>query len=152
STAYNLRGLGTDETLVLVNGRRLASINLSGLQQQPDLGGIPLSAVERIEILPSTASGIFGGGATGGVINVVLKQNYRGVDVSSSVENTFRATAPVRKVGFSAGVSSKDGATGLMISGAYSEASQLYAEDRNFGQAARAMLLANNPSALLGAT
>ena len=70
-SAINLRGLGTDETLILVDGRRMPGISLSGERLQPDINGIPLAAVERIEVLPSTAGGIYGGSAVGGVVNVI---------------------------------------------------------------------------------
>ena len=62
----DLRGLGTEQTLILVDGRRLPSISTGDSFGQPNINGISLSQVERIEILPATASGIYGGGATGG--------------------------------------------------------------------------------------
>lgn len=60
SSRINLRGLGTNQTLILIDGRRVLSPALSGRPEQPDLNGIPLSAIERIEVLPTTASGIYG--------------------------------------------------------------------------------------------
>jgi iron complex outermembrane recepter protein len=82
TSSIDLRGLGTNETLVLVDGRRLAgvqqyggSINNGG---QPDINGIPLAAIERIEVLPSSASAIYGGSALGGVVNIIMKKNFQG--------------------------------------------------------------------------
>lgn len=71
------RGLGTNQTLILINGRRAPGVStlLTGDLGQPDINGIPLSSVERVEVLPTTASGIYGGGATGGVINIVLRKD-----------------------------------------------------------------------------
>src|SRR5262249_20376678 len=76
----DLRGLGTNQTLVLVNGRRVADlqVNPSNAGDQSDLNGIPVGAVERIEVLPTSASGIYGGSATGGVVNIVLKKDFKG--------------------------------------------------------------------------
>jgi iron complex outermembrane receptor protein len=148
ATSFGLRGLGPEQTLVLVNGRRIASQAVLGLPNQPDLGGIPLAAIERIEVLPSTASGIFGGSATGGVINVILKQNYSGVDISASFDNTFKATAASRTVNISGGFSPGNGRTSIMIAGGYSEQSPLFAEDRNFILSSRERILRNNPSAI----
>jgi outer membrane cobalamin receptor len=79
TSSINLRGLGPDRTLVLINGRRVQGTdqqvsNVYG--SQPDLNSIPQAAIDRIEVLPSGASAIYGAGAIGGVINVVLKQNY----------------------------------------------------------------------------
>ncbi|MGE5170096.1 MAG: TonB-dependent receptor plug domain-containing protein, partial [Rudaea sp.] len=70
-TAASLRGLGAERTLVLLNGRRLAPYALSG-GEAVDLSGIPLSAIERVEILKDGASAIYGTEAIGGVINFIL--------------------------------------------------------------------------------
>src|SRR5690606_25200474 len=77
SSTINLRGLGTDKTLILVNGRRRPGVTWN-IEYQPDLNGIPLSAIDRMEVLPSSASGIYGGSAIGGVVNVILKRDYTG--------------------------------------------------------------------------
>ena len=79
TSSISLRGLGPDRTLVLINGRRVQGTdqqvsNVYGMQ--PDLNSIPQAAIDRIEVLPSGASAIYGAGAIGGVVNVVLKQNY----------------------------------------------------------------------------
>ena len=51
-----------NQTLILIDGRRVAEMNYLGSNAQPDINGIPLAAVERIEVLPTSASGIYGGG------------------------------------------------------------------------------------------
>src|SRR5512134_565912 len=80
STAVDLRGFGataTQNTLVLVDGRRVTDVDLSGVQW----AAIPLAAVERIEILRGTGAVLYGDGATTGVVNIVtrspLKQGHR---------------------------------------------------------------------------
>ena len=151
-TSFDLRGLGSEETLVLVNGRRIASLGVNGKAQQPDLGGIPLSAIERIEVLPTTAAGIFGGSATGGVINVVLKQKYDGLDVSTYFENTFHATAPARRVALSGGFSPDGGTTSIFLSGSYLDQDRLYVSDRDFLAESRSLTIRNNPSTIYAAT
>ena len=70
----NLRGLGQRATLVLVNGRRLAP---SGAGSFVDVSLIPLSAVERVEILTDGASAIYGSDAVGGVVNFILRRRLR---------------------------------------------------------------------------
>src|SRR3546814_16626815 len=67
-SGINLRGLGETQTLILVAGRRLSGVSAGFRPGQPNLNGIPLAAVERIEVLPTTSSAIYGGSATGGVI------------------------------------------------------------------------------------
>src|SRR5262249_13753861 len=89
TSSIDLRGLGADNTLVLVNGRRVTSAItlIYGDKPQPDINGIPLNAVERIEVLPSSASGIYGGGSIGGVVNIVLKNDYKGGDIRLTYDN-----------------------------------------------------------------
>ena len=75
SSAANLRGLGTNRTLVLVNGHRV-------LDQ--DLNTIPAEMVERVEVLNDGASATYGSDAIGGVVNFILRSNYQGAEVSGS--------------------------------------------------------------------
>jgi len=79
-SALNLRGLGPDATLTLLNGRRLA---YDGFNQALDISAIPVEAVERLEIVPDGASAIYGSDAVGGVANVILKRDYDGVTLGA---------------------------------------------------------------------
>ncbi len=73
----NLRGLGSDSTLVLVNGRRLAA---TGNGSFVDVSLIPLSAIERIDVLTDGASALYGSDAVGGVVNMVLREDFEGAE------------------------------------------------------------------------
>ena len=86
STA-NLRGLGSAATLILVNGRRLSG---SAGQQEffANLRDIPAAAIERVEVLLDGGSQIYGSDAIGGVINVILRKNYTGAQLSARYENS----------------------------------------------------------------
>ena len=75
----NLRSLGSGYTLVLVNGRRVSNYVF---QQAVDLSSIPFAAVERIEILRDGASSIYGTDAIAGVVNFILRNDYRGAQVT----------------------------------------------------------------------
>jgi len=79
STAVNLRGLGVGDTLVLVNGRRVAP---SDAGQFVDVGAIPLAAIDRVEFLTDGASAIYGSDAIAGVANFILKDHYDGAETS----------------------------------------------------------------------
>jgi outer membrane receptor protein involved in Fe transport len=84
STNLNLRGFGADQTIVLVNGRRLpeALANGSGNSSQtPDVNFIPLSLVQQVEVLPISAASLYSGNAVGGIINIVLRP---GVDAEAT--------------------------------------------------------------------
>lgn len=73
----NLRGLGSNRTLVLVDGRRVAKAPNVG--DAADMNSIPMAAVERIEILTDGASAVYGSEAIGGVINIILRKDFDGV-------------------------------------------------------------------------
>ncbi len=76
-STINLRGVGERGTLVLVNGKRLAMSGLLG--GYADISSIPLHQVDRVEIVTDGASAIYGGDAVGGVVNIVLRDDYDGV-------------------------------------------------------------------------
>jgi iron complex outermembrane receptor protein len=76
----DLRGLGGNKTLVLLNGRRLASHPYNG--ESVDLNIIPVTALDRVEILRDGASAIYGADAIGGVINFITKRSYQGASVA----------------------------------------------------------------------
>jgi iron complex outermembrane recepter protein len=74
STNLNLRGYGADQTIILVNGRRLPeALTNGGDTMAPDVNFIPLSLVQQVEVLPISASSLYTGNAVGGVINIVLR-------------------------------------------------------------------------------
>ncbi|MES1973358.1 MAG: TonB-dependent receptor [Pseudomonadota bacterium] len=80
ASSVNLRGIGSDATLTLLNGHRLS---YSASRQSIDIGAIPLPAVDRIEIVPDGASALYGSDAVAGVVNVVLKPDYDGLWTSA---------------------------------------------------------------------
>jgi len=91
-----LRGLGPDQTLVLLNGKRrhtTALVNINGTVGRgsvgTDLNTIPASAIERIEVLRDGASAQYGSDAIAGVINIVLKKSYKGLSVSGMAGQNF---------------------------------------------------------------
>ena len=133
----DLRGLGADQTLILLNGRRIASSSIGSEFGQPDINGIPLSAIERIEVLPSTASGIYGGGATGGAINIVLKSDYQGLSIDARYENTFDSDVSQKLVNIAGGLTFEEGRSSILFSGSYSDSNALLVRDRNFARQGR---------------
>ena len=92
----SLRGLGPNSTLVLLNGRRIATFGGSG--KAVDLNSIPLAAIARIEILKDGASAIYGTDAIGGVINFILKTNYTGLELSGQTNVTEAGGGTTRRI------------------------------------------------------
>ena len=84
----NLRGFGSKNTLVLLNGKRLAGINSSAQQLATNLNDIPAAAIERVEVVLDGGSAVYGSDAVAGVINVITRQDFTGVTVGGKVENS----------------------------------------------------------------
>lgn len=84
ASALNLRGLGPNHTMVLINGRRVADYPTAydGAVNFTNLANIPAVMIERIEILSSGASAVYGSDAIAGVVNIILKDKISGVDVN----------------------------------------------------------------------
>jgi iron complex outermembrane receptor protein len=90
-SSVNLRGLGSDATLTLVNGRRVAGSG--GRGDFADLSMIPLAAVERIEILTDGASALYGSDAVGGVVNLLLRRDYDGAETRYRIGSVMRGAS-----------------------------------------------------------
>ena len=85
ASTVNLHGLGTDATLVLLNGHRLPG---DYAFQGSDISGVPLAAVQRVEVVSDGASALYGADAVAGVVNIILRKNYDGAEVSARVGTT----------------------------------------------------------------
>jgi outer membrane receptor protein involved in Fe transport len=150
-SSINLRGLGTNQTLILVNGRRVPginNINSGGDLNQPDVNGIPLAAIERIEVLPTTASGIYGGSATGGVVNIILRTDYKGLEVGIRYESPFDFKGHKATFDFFGGIPLEGGRTSINVRASLSRSSPLKAGDRDFAILGRELLQRNVPGAV----
>ena len=146
SGRLDLRGLGASQTLILVDGRRLPSISTGDSFKQPNLNGISMSQIERIEILPATASGIYGGGATGGVINIILKRDFSGIDVDANYGNPSDGAVEQYRVGLSGGFSLEGGRTRVLFSASYADAGVLASNKRKFDSRGRQLQMRNDPT------
>ena len=82
TATVNLRNLGADRTLVLVNGRRMPAGSPRG-PVAPDLNQIPSSLIERVEVLTGGASAVYGSDAVAGVVNVILRDDFEGLEISA---------------------------------------------------------------------
>lgn len=127
----SLRGLGSNRTLVLVDGRRVAtspSLQGSGV----DLNTIPLAAVERIEVLSDGASAVYGSDAIGGVINVILRKDYSGVEISAGIGLPDAAGADEENASIVAGVSSGD--SRMLFGASYTSTDPIFLRDRDYSR------------------
>jgi outer membrane receptor protein involved in Fe transport len=89
-SAASLRGMGPSATLTLINGRRVAPSSFAaGTENFVDINSIPLSAIERIDILATGASAVYGADAVAGVINYILKDDFEGAEINASFADSF---------------------------------------------------------------
>lgn len=88
TTQVNLRGLGINRTLVLINGRRVVNGG-TGANSSVDLNMIPVAIIERVEVLKDGASAIYGADAVAGVVNIITKENFDGLEASVRYGETF---------------------------------------------------------------
>ena len=139
----NISGFSTAQTLVLIDGRRLPATPEAQNFGQPDLNGIPRIAIERIETLSGTAGGIYGPGATGGVVNIVLKRNYSGGEFETGAGVTQRGDAPQWRAGLMLGGSWLEDRLHLSVTLAREHTSGLAFGDRRYVERSRAARYAN---------
>ncbi len=122
----NLHGIGSDRTLVLVNGRRLPSeASLGGV----NINNIPIEMIERVEIVKMSASAVYGADAVAGVMNVILKKDFRGLATSISNTTTEQGGGDVQS--FSAVGGTDIGNTNITVSAGAGRASPLFSRDRD---------------------
>lgn len=149
SSAIDLRGFGTGDTLVLVDGRRMPSSPFPTDFNQANLNALPLHAVDRVEVLTGAAGGIYGFGALGGVVNVVIDREHRGFDLYVTEGISSRGDGRQERIEGSYGYSSEDGATDFTVFAGYAESDSLLSGQRDFDMRDRRMTYAISPDAYL---
>lgn len=123
----NLRGMGINRTLVLLNGRRIVAGG-TGANTSVDLSMIPVSIIERIEVLKDGASAIYGADAVAGVVNIITKSDFEGGEASIKSGAAFEGDGEELQVDLTWGVRSDKG--GLVANVSYQDAKEVYMPDR----------------------
>ena len=113
----NLRGLGAERTLVLIDGRRAAKGPMIG--DRVDVNIIPMAMIERVEILTDSGSAIYGSDAIGGVVNFITRKDFEGVEASAQYGVTDYGDAAQNVLTFTLGTRSDRGS--FMIGGNYND-------------------------------
>ncbi|HYC72123.1 MAG TPA: TonB-dependent receptor [Opitutaceae bacterium] len=132
ASSTSLRGLGPDATLVLVNGRRMPfyPVGTGGTTAFVDLNSIPLSAVERIEVLKDGASAVYGADAVAGVVNIIFRRGYNGAEASLSYGNTTNKDSSEFNANLLYGVSGDKGS--IMVGVNYYNREPIFQRDRDY--------------------
>ena len=142
-TAFiNLRAIGSENTLTLINGRRAFSF--------ADINAIPIGALSRTEVLKDGASAIYGSDAVAGVVNFILLNGpgeapYQGAEINALYGNTTDTDAHVRHVYVRGGVTGLDGKVSIAAAGEYYSRANLFSRDRYIATTGDT---SNNPTGL----
>ncbi|HMI41268.1 MAG TPA: TonB-dependent receptor, partial [Sphingomicrobium sp.] len=128
----NLRGLGANRNVVLLDGTRIVPANLIGIV---DLNNIPLALVDRVDVLTGGASSTYGADAVGGVVNFITRSDFAGVELSASEQITERGDGNILRTDLTIGANFDDGRGNAVISLGYQEADPVFfGGDRPFSQ------------------
>lgn len=134
-SSVSLRGLGSQRTLVLIDGRRVAGGGTITDSTSVDINSIPLAAVERVEVLKEGASSVYGSDAIAGVINFILRKNFQGADVNAYYGDSERGGGDVTKASAVLGYGDiKSDRFNVMLVGSWQKEKPLFGRDRSFSR------------------
>ncbi len=131
TASVNLRGLGQERTLVLVNGRRFVAGG-SGANSVVDLNAIPVNMIERIETLLDGSSAIYGADAVAGVVNIITRRSFDGAEIDASYSVTERGDGENGEVSLVFGRENEN--SGFIVSANYTDRQEARSKDRSFSE------------------
>ncbi|XOV79076.1 MAG: TonB-dependent receptor domain-containing protein [Aestuariibacter sp.] len=129
TATVDLRGLGTNRTLVLIDGVRAVPTTSSGTV---DINSIPTALIEDVEVLTGGASAVYGSDAVAGVVNFILKDDFEGVEVSAGYESTEEGDAEIYSADLTIGGNFADGRGNVVFNMSFTERGELFQGDRDF--------------------
>ena len=127
--SVNLRGIGANRTLVLIDGRRAQPANAALII---DVNTIPSAAIERVETITGGASAVYGADAMAGVVNFILKSDFEGVDMDFQSGVTAEGDGAESRFTSLLGVNSGDGASNVMLGVEWYHRGSVELQDRDF--------------------
>lgn len=130
-STVSLRGFSAAQTVILINGRQLPRTGAFG-SGGPDLDRIPLAAIERVEIMPLAGSAIYGAGAVGGAINIILRKDYAGRDLTTYIGTATDGGATEFRATYVDGRNFNAGRTNLTLTVSYNRREGLRAGQRDY--------------------
>lgn len=125
----NLRGMGANRTLVMLNGRRLAP---SGIGTAVDINNLPQVLVERTEVITGGATTVYGSDAVAGVVNFVLRDDFEGLSIDLSGYSTEQGDANAYDVSIAYGHNFSDARGNITVYGGYYDRDELFASARPY--------------------
>ena len=136
TSGVSLRGLGMAYTLVLVDGRRLGNHSMAQniTTAFSDLNGVPMAVVERVEVLLDGASAIYGSDAVAGVINIITRDNFDGLEINVGYSNTADSDMGTQTYSITGGTVSENGNAWINVD--YMQRNSLQHDDRDYAASA----------------
>jgi len=131
AATVNLRGLGGQRSLVLVNGRRYTFFDSS---QRTDINNIPASLIERVEVVTGGASAVYGSDAVGGVVNFILKDDFEGVELRTQFNQTSEGDGNVTDISLTLGGNFADDKGNAAVVFNYLDRDPIMTTDRKFSE------------------
>jgi outer membrane receptor protein involved in Fe transport len=129
SSFVNLRNLGSNRNVVLLDGVRLSPVDLLG---RFDLNNVPLALIQRVDVLTGGASTTYGADAVSGVVNFITRQDFAGIDINLSEQITEQGDGNVFRADVTIGANFDDGRGNAVLSVGYQEADAVYQGARYF--------------------
>ena len=129
TASVDLRGLGENRTLVLIDGKRAVPTNSDGTV---DINTIPTALIKNVEVLTGGASAVYGSDAVAGVVNFILKDDFEGVETSVGYEVTEQGDAGIWNADFTVGGNFADGKGNVVFNMSYTDREDLFQGDRDF--------------------
>src|SRR6185369_11496040 len=129
AATLNLRGLGTNRNLVLVDGRRPQPANASLVV---DVNTIPAAAIQSVEVITGGASATYGPDAMAGVVNFILKKNFQGLSLDLQTGRTQEGDGEETRVSALMGTNFAEGHGNIMLGMDWNKREAVYQIDRNF--------------------
>lgn len=131
STFVNLRGVGPNRNIALLNGTRVVPAGLGGIT---NLDVIPVALLERVDVLTGGAGAVYGADAISGVINFITKQDFSGLDLSVTNNITEEGDGSIFRADLTLGANFDDGRGNAVLSVGYTDRNAVFQGDRPFSQ------------------
>lgn len=129
TATVDLRGLGPERTLVLINGRRLTPSTQTG---RVDLNNVPTQLIERVEVVTGGASAVYGSDALAGVVNFILKDDFEGVEIGTQYGTSDRGDGTEQSVDVTLGGNFADGKGNFTGFASYLQRDEILQADRSY--------------------
>ena len=129
TSTVNLRGLGSERTLVLLNGRRLAS---SGVGSAADINNLPQVLMERVEIITGGATTVYGADAVAGVVNFITRSDFDGFGLDTSAYMSEQGDSNIYDINLTWGHNFSNGRGNITVYGGYYDREETFGSERNF--------------------